>query len=84
MKSKELFESWKEEKRKVDVPERFADEAMEQIYKYERERKKPTFPAEWIEEFISAYWLARAGLVVAAAVAGFVRVAFVVCAFLSS
>ncbi len=84
MKSEEVYDTWKEEKSQINLGEDFADEVMNQVYQYAQKKRKPLFDAQWLVELISAHPLAKAGLVTAGAVAGFVRVAFVVCMFLNS
>jgi hypothetical protein len=84
MKSEEVYDTWKEEKSQIDIRQDFADEVMNQVYQYAQKKTKRLLDVQWLIELISAHPLAKAGLIAAGAVAGFVRVAFVVCMFLSS
>lgn len=83
MKSEEVYNSWKEEKSQVDIRENFTDEVMNQIYQYERDKRKPLFDAQRLVELISAHPLAKVGLVAAGAVAGVVRVVVILYAYLA-
>ncbi len=82
MKRQEIYNAWKGKKRQIDVKESFADEVMHQIHRYERAKAKPEFDVQRLIDFISSCSFAKAGLVVAGAVAGLVRIIFVVYAFL--
>ncbi len=84
MKSEEVYDTWKEEKSQIDIREDFTDEVMNQVYQYAQKKRKPLFDVQRLSELISAHPLAKAGLIAAGAVAGFLRVAFVVCVFLGS
>ena len=84
MKSEEVYDTWKEEKSQIDIRQDFADEVMNQVYQYAQKKRKALFDLQWRIDLISAHPLAKAGLIAAGAIAGFVRVAFVVCMFLSS
>jgi len=84
MKSEEVYDTWKEEKSQIDIRQDFADEVMNQVYQYARKKTKRLLDVQWLIDLISAHPLAKAGLIAAGAIAGFVRVAFVVCMFLSS
>ena len=82
MNSEEVYNAWKGKKSQIDIPEDFADEVMNQVYRYSQKKKSPLFDLQWLVEMISAHPLVKAGLVVASAVVGFLRIAFVVCMFL--
>ncbi len=82
MKSEEIYNAWKERKSQIEVRENFADELMNQIYRYEQKKSKPLLDGLRLIELISAYRFAKAAVVTAGAVAGFVRIMFVVYAFL--
>jgi hypothetical protein len=84
MKSEEVYDTWKEEKSQIDIRQDFADKVMNQVYQYAQKKRKLLFDVQWLVELISAHPLAKAGLVATGAVTGLVRVAFVVCMFLSS
>jgi hypothetical protein len=84
MKSEEVFNAWKEEKSQIDLSENFADEVMNQVYQYAQKKREPLFDVQWLVELISAHPLAKAGLIAAGAVAGFIRMAFTVYMFLGT
>jgi len=83
MKSEEIYNAWKERKSQIDIRENFADELMNQIYQYEREKRQPLFDGHRLIELISAHRFVKAAVVTAGAVTGFVRIMFVVYAFLA-
>ena len=78
MKSEEVYNTWKEKKRQVDIRENFADDVMSRAYQYEQNKRKPLFDMQWLVELISTHPLAKAGLVTAGAVAGIVRLVFMI------
>lgn len=82
MRSEELYNAWKDGKRKIDVGKGFADEVMDQVRRYEQGKSRRFAGLRLLVDVISEHPLAQAGLVVAGAVAGFVRVVLVVCMFL--
>ena len=82
MKSEEIYNAWKERKSQIDIRENFADEVLNQIYQYEREKRKPLFDGHRLIELISANRFAKAGVVTAGAVTGLVRIMFVIYCFL--
>jgi len=84
MKRQEIYNAWKERKSQIEIAENFTDEVMNQVSQHAQKKRKPMFDMQQLAELISAHPLAKAGLVAAGAVAGFVRVAFVVCVFLGS
>lgn len=84
MKTEEIYNTWKEQKSQIEVGKGFSGKVMSQIYQYEHGKRMPLIDMDRVAELISAHPLAKAGLVAAGAVAGFVRVAFVVCVFLGS
>jgi len=83
MKSEKIYNAWKERKSQIDIRENFADELMNRIYRYERKKRKPLFNGHRVIELISAHRFVKAGVVTAGAVAGLVRIMFVVYAFLA-
>jgi hypothetical protein len=83
MKSEEIYKAWKERKSQIDIRENFSDELMNRIYRYEQKKRKPLFDAHRVIELISAHRFVKAGVVTAGAVTGFVRIMFVVYAFLA-
>ena len=83
MKSEKIYNAWKERKSQIDIRENFADEVMNQIYQYERDKGRPLFDVQRLIELISAHRFVKAGVVTAGAAAGLVRIIFVVYAFLA-
>ena len=82
MKSEEIYNAWKERRSQIDIRKNFADEVMSQIYRYERRKRKPLFDVNRLIELISTRPLGKAAVVTVGAVIGFVRIMFVVYAFL--
>ncbi len=83
MKSEEIYKAWKERKSQIDIRENFADEVMNQIYRYEREKRKPLCNGHRLIELISTRPLGKAAVVTAGAVIGLIRIMFVFYAFLA-
>ena len=83
MKSEEIFNAWKEHKSQIDLRENFADEVMNRIYRYERDKATPLFDVQRLIELISAHRFVKAAVVTAGAVTGLARIMFVVYAFLA-
>ena len=83
MKSEEIYNAWKERKSQIDIRENFSDELMNRIYLHEQKKRKPLFDGHRLIELISAHRFVKAGVVTAGAVAGLVRIMFVVYAFLA-
>ena len=82
MKSEEDYNIWKGQKNQIEVGRNFKEGVMSKIYQYEQKKSKHLFDVQRLVEFITVNPLARAGLVAAGAVAGFVRLVFVVYMFL--
>ena len=82
MRSDEVYNTWKDKKHQIDVGDNFADEVMNRIRRYERDKSRGLAGLRLLVDVISGHPLAQAGLVAAGAVAGIIRVAFVVCTFL--
>ena len=78
MKSEEIFDAWKKRKSQIDLRENFADEVMNQIYQFERDKGRPLFDVQRLIELISAHRFVKAGAVTAGVVVGLVRIIFVV------
>ena len=83
MKSEEIYNIWKERKSQIDLRENFADEVMNQIFQYEREKGRSLFDVQRLIELISAHRFVKAGVVTAGVVTGLVRIMFVVYSFLA-
>ena len=84
MKSEKLYDDWKKQKSQVEVGHDFTEKVMKQVYRCERLKRKPLFDVQRLIEFISAHPLAKAGMVAAGVVAGFIRMAFTVYVFLGT
>ena len=82
MKSEEIYNGWKKRKSHIEIRKNFTDEVMNQVYQYEREKRKPLFDGHQLIELISTRPLGKAAVVTAGAVIGLVRITFVVYAFL--
>ena len=83
MKSEDIYNTWKERKSQIDLRDNFADEVMNQIFQYERDKRRPLFDVQRLIELISAHRFAKAGVVTASVVAGLARIMFVVYNFLA-
>ncbi len=83
MKSEEIYNGWIEHKSQIDLRENFSDEVMNNIYRYERDKRRPLFDVQRLIELISAHRFVKAGVVTAGVVTGLVRIIFVVYAFLA-
>ena len=82
MNSEQIYRNWKEQRSQIEVGEGFTDMVMNRICRYEQERRKPLLDVDGFLEFISGRPLAKAGLIVAGGVIGFVRVALILHVFL--
>jgi len=78
MKTEEIYNTWKEQKSQVEVGKGFSDKVMNQIRRYEQNKRKSLFDVQSLIEFMSAHTLAKAGLILTGGVVGFIRVVFVV------
>jgi hypothetical protein len=83
MKSEEIYNTWKEHKSQIDLRENFADEVMDRIYRFERNKRRPLFDAQRLIELISKHRFAKAAVVTAGAAVGLARIFFVVYTFLA-
>ena len=84
MKDRKVYESWRQEKRQIDVSQNFTDRAMNQVYQWEQSRKSPRITMERLIELISFHPLAKTGLVAAGAVTGIVRLIIMINTILSN
>jgi hypothetical protein len=84
MKNNEVYESWKQEKRLIEVSQNFTDQVMKRAYRWEQSRKSPKVTIESLIEMISFHPLAKIGLVSAGAVTGIVRLVIMIQAILSN
>ena len=84
MKDHEVYESWRQEKRQIDVSQNFTGRVMNQVYQLEQSRKSPLLKTERLIELISFHPLARTGLVAAGAATGIVRLIIMIHTILSN
>jgi hypothetical protein len=84
MKDHKVYESWKQEKRQIDVSQNFTGEVMDQINAWEQGRNYRRFDVARFIELISFYPLAKTGLVAVGAVTGIVRLIIMIQAILSN
>ncbi|MHC4691180.1 MAG: hypothetical protein ACYS67_00465 [Planctomycetota bacterium] len=78
MKTEEIYNAWKEQKSQIEVGKGFSDKVMTQICQYEQKKHKSLFDMQSLVELISAHMLAKAGLILAGGVVGFIRVIFMI------
>lgn len=83
MKSEEIYNIWTKRKSQIEVSNTFPGKVMNQIYQYERVRRRPLFDFQQLVDTISAHTFAKAGLVAAGAAVGFVRLIFMILVILS-
>ena len=84
MKDNEVYESWKQEKRQIDVSQDFTEKVMSEVYQREQSRKSSPFTIDRLIELISFHPLAKFGLVAAGAVTGIIRLIIMIQAILSN
>jgi len=84
MKDNEVYESWRQEKRQIDVSQNFTEKVMNQVYQLEQSRKSSPLTMEGLIELISFHPLAKTGLIAAGAVTGIVRLIIMIQAILSN
>ena len=84
MKNREVYESWKQEKRQIDISGSFTGEVMDQINAWEQSRKNTQLKTERLIELISFHLLAKTGLVAAGAIAGILRLIIMIHTILSN
>lgn len=84
MKPDEIYDSWRQKKRHVDVRADFCDQVMNRICALERERAIRLFGIEKLATLVSLHPMARAALVAAGAFAGFVRLGLMINVILNS
>jgi hypothetical protein len=82
MNDDEIYNNWSQQKTNIDIDENFPTSVMKQISAYERDRTKPLFDIQRFVEIISNHPLAKAGLIAAGLIGGFVRTGFVLYAIL--
>ena len=84
MKKDEVYESWKKEKRQIEVSQNFTDHVMNEVYQWEQNRQSSPFTTKKLIELISFHPLAKFGLIAAGAVTGIVRLIIMILAILSN
>jgi len=84
MNEHEVYESWKQEKRQIDISQNFTGRVMNQVFQWEQSRKSPQLKIERLIELISFHPLAKMGLVAAGAVTGIVRLIIMINTILSN
>jgi len=82
MKRQEVYNAWKEPKSKIEVGENFTQQVMNQICLYEQTKKHPLLNMQRFMDLVYAHPLAKAGIVTAGIIAGFIRMTLTVCVFL--
>ncbi len=82
MKTDEIYNAWKEQKSQIEVGKGFSDKVINRIHQYERQKRKTLFDGHRLIELISTRPLGKAAAIAAGAVIGFLRITFVVYAFL--
>lgn len=83
MKNEEIYEAWKETRRKVVPSEDFIDKVVNQAYQYEQKKKITSYVMKRLVDFISAHPFAQAALVAIGVMAGFTRMFIVIITILS-
>ena len=78
MNNEDIYNAWKGKKHQVEISESFTDSVMNQIRRYEQNKRKSLFNVQSLIELMSAHTLAKAGLILTGGVVGFIRVVFVV------
>ena len=84
MKNEQFYDDWKRQRSQVEVGDDLTEKVMKQVYQYEQKKKKPLLYMQRFVETIYDHPLAKAGMVVAGMVAGFIRIAFTVYVFLGT
>jgi len=84
MKKKEVYESWRQDKRQIDVSQNFTDRVMNEIYRLEQNGNIIQLKTSKLIEMISFHPLAKTGLVAAGALTGIARVIIMIQTILSN
>lgn len=84
MKDHEVYETWKQKKRQIDVSRNFTDRVMNEVYQWEQSRNVYQLKMERLIELISFHPLAKIGLISAAAFTGIVRLIIMINTILSN
>ncbi|UCC97786.1 MAG: hypothetical protein JSW66_18320 [Phycisphaerales bacterium] len=83
MKPQQVYDRWKRQKREIDVKPGFADEAMNRIHTWERERRSRVLSIERLVELVSLHPAVKTAFVAAGAMTGVVRLIIMVIVILS-
>jgi hypothetical protein len=84
MKENEVYESWKQQRRQIEVSQNFTDRVMNEIYQLEQGGNILQLKMDRLIELISFHPLAKTGLIAVGAVVGIVRVIIMILAILSN
>jgi hypothetical protein len=84
MKDNEVYESWRHQKRQINVRQNFTDQVMNEVYQWKQSRKSSPFNMEGLIELISIHPLAKIGLIAAGAATGIVRLIIMINTILSN
>jgi len=84
MKDHKVYESWRQNKREIDVSLNFTDWVMNRVNQWEQSRSAPPFTMDRLIELISFHPLAKTGLVMAGAATGIVRLIIMINTILSN
>jgi hypothetical protein len=74
MDKKKLYDGWIEKNMQVEINKSFPDKVMSRIYQYEQRPK--WFDVQRLIEIISAHTIIRNSMVAAGAIAGFIRIVY--------
>ena len=78
MKSEKIYQAWKDEKQHIEVKRDFTESVMGNVYQHQQKKRKPLFELQRFVELVSAYPLAKAGIIAIGTITGLVRVAFMI------
>jgi hypothetical protein len=84
MKKNKVYESWKQQKRQINISQNFTDRVMNRVHQYEQSKEKSLLTMEKLIELISLNPLAKTGLVVIGAATGIARIIIMIQAILSN
>ncbi len=76
MKSEQIITAWKEQRTAIPIRANLPDNVMNRIHRYEQKKAAPLFDIQGLIELTLHRPFARAALVAAGFVGGFVRVGF--------
>ena len=83
MKSKDIYDAWKQQAKHIEISDGFSDELMSRVHSLENQPRRPWLDLDTILEHIGARPFVKFALVGAGAVAGFLRVFLAAYALLS-